>query len=152
MIPVFGGGVTGFVIAWVLLDRGYNVVVASKERASFGNDRKLNSWIAGTLLTINTYIIRAAWRFWLLIVICNGGNLRQQFGVSTQTLSPSTGPKKKMVHTAYQTWEAIAKDPSLEPDAGVQMRKSVFFLSTSSSTIQSSCSKCPKYTAAVSKG
>lgn len=46
-ILIIGRGGTGLVTAWVLLDRGYHVVVMSKEWASFGKHQRLTSQVAG---------------------------------------------------------------------------------------------------------
>ena len=48
-IVVIGGGVTGLVTAWDLLDRGQEVTVVSKEWASYTKDQRLTSQIAGAL-------------------------------------------------------------------------------------------------------
>ncbi|KAK8053995.1 hypothetical protein PG996_013296 [Apiospora saccharicola] len=46
---IVGGGVTGLVTAWTLLDRGYHVTILSKEWASYGPAQRLTSQIAGAL-------------------------------------------------------------------------------------------------------
>ena len=48
-VLIIGGGVTGLVTAWVLLDRGYKVAIVSKEWASYGKAQRLTSQIAGAL-------------------------------------------------------------------------------------------------------
>ncbi|KJZ71555.1 hypothetical protein HIM_09024 [Hirsutella minnesotensis 3608] len=48
-ILVIGGGVTGLVTAWLLVDRGYQVTVVSREWASFGTGQRLTSQISGAL-------------------------------------------------------------------------------------------------------
>lgn len=48
-ILIVGGGVTGLVTAWTLLDRGYHVTILSKEWASYGPAQRLTSQIAGAL-------------------------------------------------------------------------------------------------------
>lgn len=48
-ILVIGGGVTGLVTSWVLLDRGYKVTILSKEWATFTDKQRITSQIAGAL-------------------------------------------------------------------------------------------------------
>ncbi|KAJ5274069.1 hypothetical protein N7478_009194 [Penicillium angulare] len=48
-ILVIGGGVTGLVTSWLLLDRGYIVTIVSKEWASYGLRQRLTSQISGAL-------------------------------------------------------------------------------------------------------
>jgi D-amino-acid oxidase len=102
-ILVIGGGVTGLVTAWVLLDRGYRVTIVSKEWASYTEKQRLTSQIAGAL-----------WEY--PPAVC---------GQHTDTISLSNSKRWCMV--AYRAWEAIAADPDLAAAAGVQMKESVFF-------------------------
>jgi D-amino-acid oxidase len=46
-IIVIGGGVTGLVTAWVLLDHGYPVIIVAKERPFYTKQQRLTSKIAG---------------------------------------------------------------------------------------------------------
>jgi len=48
-ILIVGGGVTGLINAWVLLDRGYHVTVVAQRWASFTDEQRLTSQIAGAL-------------------------------------------------------------------------------------------------------
>src|SRR5438046_2071386 len=48
-VLVVGGGVTGLVTSWVLLDRGYHVTIISKEWATYTKNQRLTSQIAGAL-------------------------------------------------------------------------------------------------------
>ncbi|MCJ1351816.1 MAG: hypothetical protein MMC33_001800 [Icmadophila ericetorum] len=102
-ILVIGGGVTGLITAWVLLDRGYHVTVIAKEWASYGQQQRLTSQIAGAL-----------WEY--PPAVC---------GQHTDTISLSNSKRWCMV--AYCIWNAIAADPELAAASGVQMKKSLFF-------------------------
>ena len=102
-VLIVGGGVTGLINAWVLLDRGYHVTVVSKEWASFTEQQRLTSQIAGAL-----------WEF--PPAVC---------GQHTDVLSLQKSKLWCMV--AYNIWAAIASNPSLAALAGVQMRASNFF-------------------------
>ncbi|KAL8996512.1 MAG: hypothetical protein Q9169_003979 [Polycauliona sp. 2 TL-2023] len=102
-ILIVGGGVTGLINAWVLLDRGYHVTIVSKEWASFTDQQRLTSQIAGAL-----------WEF--PPAVC---------GQHTDILSLKKSKHWCMV--AYDIWAAIASNPSLAALAGVQMRASHFF-------------------------
>ncbi|CAL8580587.1 hypothetical protein XPA_006309 [Xanthoria parietina] len=102
-ILIVGGGVTGLINAWVLLDRGYHVTVVSKEWASFTDQQRLTSQIAGAL-----------WEF--PPAVC---------GQHTDILSLKKSKHWCMV--AYDIWAAIASNASLAALAGVQMRASNFF-------------------------
>src|SRR5277367_1499884 len=96
-ILIIGGGVTGLVTAWVLLDRGYHVTVASKEWASYSDTQRLTSQIAGAL-----------WEYPPAV-----------FGLHTDTLSLKKS--KKWAMTAYAMWSHMAATPALSAAAGVRM-------------------------------
>jgi D-amino-acid oxidase len=102
-ILVIGGGVTGLVTAWVLLDQGYHITIIAKDWASYTKDQRLTSQIAGAL-----------WEY--PPAVC---------GQHTDTVSLTRS--KKWCMLAYRVWEAIAADPNLSTAAGVQMKDSVFF-------------------------
>ena len=102
-ILIIGGGVTGLITAWVLLDRGYHVIVVSKEWASFTDQQRLTSQIAGAL-----------WEF--PPAVC---------GQYTDAISLSNSKRWCMV--AYKIWDAIASNPYLAAISGVQMKSSNFF-------------------------
>ena len=102
-ILIIGGGVTGLVNAWVLLDRGYNVTVVAKEWATFTAQQRLTSQIAGAL-----------WEF--PPAVC---------GHHTDAVSLSKS--KRWCMTAYRVWDAIASDPKRAAISGVQMKQSNFF-------------------------
>jgi D-amino-acid oxidase len=48
-VLVIGGGVTGLITSWVLLDQGYHVTIISKNWANASKDSRLTSQIAGAL-------------------------------------------------------------------------------------------------------
>ncbi|KAL8708747.1 MAG: hypothetical protein Q9220_006389 [cf. Caloplaca sp. 1 TL-2023] len=102
-ILIVGGGVTGLITAWVLLDRGYRVTIVSKEWASFTDQQRLTSQIAGAL-----------WEY--PPAVC---------GQHTDAMSLSKSKRWCMI--AYNIWAAIASNPKLAALAGVQMRSSNFF-------------------------
>lgn len=102
-ILIIGGGVTGLITSWVLLDRGYHVTILSKEWASFTKAQRLTSQIAGAL-----------WEY--PPAVC---------GHHTDSLSLQKSKKWCMV--AYYIWSYIAATPSLSAAAGVRMRTSTFF-------------------------
>ena len=100
---VIGGGVTGLVTAWVLLDRGYHVTIAAKEWASFTTEKRLTSQIAGAL-----------WEY--PPAVC---------GQHTDKISLKKSKQWFMV--AYKVWQRIAADHTLATMAGVRMKPSAFF-------------------------
>jgi D-amino-acid oxidase len=102
-ILVIGGGVTGLITAWVLLDRGYHVTIVAKEWASYTQEKRLTSQIAGAL-----------WEY--PPAVC---------GHHTDAISLSHSKRWCMV--AYRVWSAIAADPDLAAASGVQMKNSAFF-------------------------
>ena len=102
-ILIIGGGGTGLVTAWVLLDRGYHVTIVSVKWASFTDQQRLTSQIAGAL-----------WEF--PPAVC---------GQHKDAISLSNSKRWCMV--AYKIWDAIASDPDLAVLSGVQMRSSKFF-------------------------
>jgi D-amino-acid oxidase len=105
-ILVIGGGVTGLVTAWVLLDKGYRVTILAKEWASYGTTQRLTSQIAGAL-----------WEF--PPAVC---------GQHTDAISLSHSKRWCMV--AYHIWDALATSKSLSELSGVRMRGADFFFST----------------------
>ncbi|KAL8830138.1 MAG: hypothetical protein Q9170_005877 [Blastenia crenularia] len=102
-ILIIGGGVTGLITAWVLLDRGYRVTIVAKEWATFTDHQRLTSQIAGAL-----------WEY--PPAVC---------GQHTDALSLSRS--KHWCITAYNVWSAIATNPAIATLAGVRMRSSNFF-------------------------
>jgi D-amino-acid oxidase len=102
-ILIIGGGVTGLITAWVLLDRGHHVTIASSAWATYTSAPRLTSQIAGAL-----------WEY--PPAVC---------GSHTDTLSLRKSKHWCMV--AYHIWAAIATDAQLREDAGVRMRSSAFF-------------------------
>lgn len=102
-ILVVGGGVTGLITSWVLLDRGYHVTIVAKEWASYTKDQRLTSQIAGAL-----------WEY--PPAVC---------GSHTDTVSLRRSKRWCMI--AYDIWATIAADPALAAAAGVQMKNSAFF-------------------------
>ena len=103
-VLVVGGGVTAIITSWVLLDRGYHVTVVSKEWASNTKAQRLTSQIAGAL-----------WEY--PPAVC---------GQHTDAIS--LHHSKRWSLQAYDIWAAIAADPQLSAAAGVQMKRSDFFL------------------------
>src|SRR5277367_7103724 len=95
-VLIIGGGVTGLITAWVLLDRGYYVTVLSKEWASYTKEQRLTSQIAGAL-----------WEY--PPAAC---------GSHTDTVSLLRSKRWCMI--AYSIWATIAADPALAAAAGVQ--------------------------------
>ena len=102
-VLIIGGGVTGLVTAWLLLDRGYRVHVVSKEWATFTEEQRLTSQIAGAL-----------WEY--PPAVC---------GQHTDPISLSKSKGWSM--TAYNIWKTIASDPALSALSGVCMKTSRFF-------------------------
>lgn len=102
-ILVVGGGVTGLVTAWVLLDRGYHVTIVAKEWASYTQEQRLTSQIAGAL-----------WEY--PPAVC---------GQHTDNISLSNSKRWCMV--AYRIWDTIASDRDLALVSGVRMKPSAFF-------------------------
>ena len=102
-ILIIGGGVTGLVTAWTMLDKGYRVTVVSKEWATFGSAQRLTSQIAGAL-----------WEF--PPAVC---------GQHTDKISLARSKKWCMV--AYDIWRAISESPELSKKAGVKMCPSDFY-------------------------
>jgi D-amino-acid oxidase len=102
-ILIVGGGVTGLVTAWVLLDRGYNVTIVAKEWASYGKEQRLISQIAGAL-----------WEY--PPAVC---------GQHTDAISLQNS--KRWCVVAYHIWDAIAASPKLADESGVRMKGADFF-------------------------
>src|SRR5271170_2301091 len=102
-VLVIGGGVTGLITSWVLLDRGYHVTIVAKEWASHTKKQRLTSQIAGAL-----------WEY--PPAVCgqhtDAISLRHSKGWSLQ---------------AYDIWSAIAADRVLSAASGVRMKRSDFF-------------------------
>lgn len=102
-VLVVGGGVTGLVTAWVLLDNGYHVTVISKEWASYGKQQRLTSQIAGAL-----------WEY--PPAVC---------GQHTDAISLQHSKRWSMI--AYHIWDAIAATEELAKLSGVRMKGADFF-------------------------
>jgi D-amino-acid oxidase len=100
---IVGGGVTGLVTAWVLLDKGYRVIVVAKEWASYGKGQRLTSQIAGAL-----------WEF--PPAVCG----QHADAISLQN-------SKRWCMVAYHIWDAIAASEELADLSGVRMKGSDFF-------------------------
>ncbi|KUJ20771.1 nucleotide-binding domain-containing protein [Mollisia scopiformis] len=105
-ILIIGGGVTGLVTAWVLLDRGYKVTIVAKEWGTYTSKQRLTSQIAGAL-----------WEF--PPAAC---------GQHTDIISLSHSRHWCMI--AYKVWEAMAADPVLSAASGVRMRTSAFYFTS----------------------
>lgn len=102
-ILVVGGGVTGLITSWALLDKGYHVTIVSKEWASWGPKQRLTSQIAGAL-----------WEF--PPAVC---------GQHTDAISLANSKRWCMV--AYHNWDQIAALPNLSSASGVRMKPAGFF-------------------------
>ncbi|OTB04111.1 hypothetical protein M426DRAFT_321211 [Hypoxylon sp. CI-4A] len=100
-VLVIGGGVTGLISSWVLLDRGYRVTIVSSAWAS--DEQRLTSQIAGAL-----------WEF--PPAVC---------GQHTDKISLAHSKHWSM--TAYHIWDGIASIPALSEASGVRMMPSDFF-------------------------
>lgn len=105
-VLVIGGGVTGLVTSWVLLDRGYHVTVIAKEWASHTKKQRLTSQIAGAL-----------WEY--PPAVC---------GQHTDAIS--LRHSKQWSLQAYDIWCAIAAHPDLSNASGVRLKRSDFFFRT----------------------
>ena len=106
-ILIVGGGVTGLITAWTLLDQGYHVTVIAKEYASYGKSQRLTSQIAGAL-----------WEY--PPAVC---------GQHTDAIS--LAHSKRWCMTAYHIWDAIADSKELAESSGVRMKCSDFFFPVS---------------------
>lgn len=103
-VLVIGGGVTGLITSWVLLDHGYHVTIISKSWASdYPNQQRLTSQIAGAL-----------WEF--PPAVCG-----------QHTDATSLAHSKKWCMVAYHIWDAIAAIPELSAVSGVRMKPSDFY-------------------------
>ncbi|KAH0548031.1 hypothetical protein GP486_008227, partial [Trichoglossum hirsutum] len=102
-VLVVGGGVTGLVTSWVLLDRGYRVTIVSKEWASYTKSQRLTSQIAGAL-----------WEY--PPAVC---------GHHKDAISLYRSKRWSMV--SYKVFAAMAADPNLSELSGVRMRRSIFY-------------------------
>ncbi|KAK8862027.1 nucleotide-binding domain-containing protein [Apiospora arundinis] len=100
-ILIIGGGVTGLVNAWVLLDRGYRVTIMSSSWAN--PEQRLTSQIAGAL-----------WEY--PPAVCG-----------SHTDKISLAHSKRWCMTAYHIWDGIASIPALSEASGVRMMPSDFF-------------------------
>jgi D-amino-acid oxidase len=102
-ILVVGGGVTGLITSWALLDKGYHVTILAKDWASFGHKQRLTSQIAGAL-----------WEF--PPAVC---------GQHTDAISLAHSKRWCMV--AYHAWNQLASDPELALASGVTVKPAGFF-------------------------
>ncbi|KAK9772217.1 putative Nucleotide-binding domain-containing protein [Seiridium cardinale] len=100
-VLVIGGGVTGLITSWLLLDRGYHVTILSSGWVD--SENRLTSQIAGAL-----------WEF--PPAVC---------GAHTDSIS--LAHSKRWCMTAYHVWDAIASIPDLSKESGVRMMPSDFF-------------------------
>ncbi|KAI9769895.1 MAG: hypothetical protein M1839_003561 [Geoglossum umbratile] len=101
-VLVVGGGVTGLVTSWVLLDRGYRVTIVSKEWATHGKAQRLTSQIAGAL-----------WEY--PPAVCG----HHKDAVSLHR-------SKRWSLMSYGVFSSVAADPKLAELSGVRMRRSIF--------------------------
>ena len=102
-VLVVGGGVTGLITSWALLDKGYHVTIVAQEWASYGQKQRLTSQIAGAL-----------WEF--PPAVC---------GQHTDTISLANSKRWCMI--AYHNWDQMAALPGLSSASGVRMKPAGFF-------------------------
>lgn len=102
-VLVVGGGVTGLVTSWAMLDKGYHVTIISKEWASFGHQQRLTSQIAGAL-----------WEY--PPAVC---------GQHTDAISLAHSKRWAMI--AYHIYDQLASNPALALASGVTMKPATFF-------------------------
>lgn len=102
-VLVIGGGVTGLITSWTLLDQGYKVTILAKEWASYTEQQRLTSQIAGAL-----------WEY--PPAVC---------GSHTDAISLFNSKRWCMV--SYRIYDEIATDPVLSAISGVRMKPSGFF-------------------------
>ena len=102
-ILIVGGGVTGLVTAWTLLDKGFHVTILAKEWASYGKSQRLTSQIAGAL-----------WEF--PPAVC---------GQHTDAISLANSKRWCMV--TYHILDAMAASSTLAEKSGVRMKPAGFF-------------------------
>ncbi|KAJ5887626.1 hypothetical protein N7495_007667 [Penicillium taxi] len=102
-IVVVGGGVTGLVTAWLLLDRGYHVTVISKEWASYGPSKRLTSQVSGAL--------------WELPPTQCGGVSAVEQGLSLGDL----GTVQQWALESFSIYEKMAANQNLARSFGVKM-------------------------------
>ena len=105
-VLVIGGGVTGLVTSWVLLDLGYRVSIVAKEWASYTKKQRLTSQIAGAL-----------WEYPPAVCGQHSDPISLQHSKEWSLLS-------------YDIWTAVAENPTLSQAAGVRMRRSDFYFRT----------------------
>ncbi|KAI1635469.1 nucleotide-binding domain-containing protein [Biscogniauxia mediterranea] len=125
-VLVIGGGVTGLVTSWVLLDRGYHVTILSSAWAN--DEQRLTSQIAGAL-----------WEF--PPAVC---------GQHTDAIS--LAHSKKWCMTAYHIWDGIAAIPSLSEESGVRMKPADFFFLDSVENDKAQLSKMKEIMASGVRG
>lgn len=101
-IIVIGGGVTGLVTSWVLLDRGYRVTILSKTWANYSANGRLTSQIAGAL-----------WEY--PPAVCG-----------SHTDKVSLRRSKEWAMVSYHGWRRLAES-DFGPTMGVNMIRSAFF-------------------------
>lgn len=102
-VLIIGGGVTGLITSWTLLDQGYKVTILAKEWASYTERQRLTSQIAGAL-----------WEY--PPAVC---------GSHTDAISLFNSKRWCMV--SYHIYDEIASDPVLSAISGVRMKPSGFF-------------------------
>ncbi|KAF2851871.1 FAD dependent oxidoreductase [Plenodomus tracheiphilus IPT5] len=105
-VLVIGGGVTGLVTSWVLLDRGYRVTILSKAWANKSASSRLTSQIAGAL-----------WEY--PPAVCG-----------SHTDEVSLRRSKEWAMDSYHAWQALARS-DIAKEVGVKMVRSAFFFATS---------------------
>ena len=100
-VLVIGAGVSSLISSWMLLDKGYKVTIAATKFASFGKAQRLTSQIGGAL-----------WEF------------------PSAPCGPRISPQnienvRRWALESYDTYSALARDPKLSSEFGVQLRKNL---------------------------
>lgn len=117
-ILVLGGGITGLVTSWVLLDPGYNVTIMSKQWVSYTKGQRITSQIVGAL-----------WEF--------------PPAVCGQHLDPiSLHHSERWCMVAYKIWDTIAADSKLSQASGVRMKNQPFSSQREWKMTKSSTGRC----------
>ena len=125
-VLVVGGGVTGLVSAWVLLDRGYHVTIVAKEWASWTSSQRLTSQIAGALWEWPPAVCGQhtdSISLGMFHPLCD----LLRFGITKIIRTKKLpGHSKRWCMVSYRIWDTIASDHDLSALSGVRMRRASF--------------------------
>ena len=97
-ILVIGSGVIGLITAWLLLDKGYNVTIISKQWATYTKSQRLTSQIAGAL-----------WEY-------------PPGGCGPQPMLGSMHHCRDWAIESYGIYSAMAANPQIAAKMGLKMR------------------------------